>query len=150
MLIDKNHPPNSFNKVTKMVDAFQKKLKIPCLKVLLAPLSTPPRVRDSPFSYQLLLSCLHRATLRTDHETLDNSDVNKTLGVVLFFAAMYKKVVFSDANAVKNGFDSLARVIYKQENRDLIVPEEVRAVLDKCTNVKVEGHFPDKLVLELL
>jgi len=45
----------------------------------------------SPFSYQFVAQCVHNSLNRTEHETLDNSDVPKAVAVLLMFLRMNSK-----------------------------------------------------------
>ena len=60
-------------------------------KLYLIPEITKQKLPYYPFSYQFVAQCVHNSLNRTEHETLDNSDVPKAVAVLLMFVRMNAK-----------------------------------------------------------
>ena len=62
-------------------------------------------VKDYPFSYKFIAQCLYNGYHRSDHETLDNSDIPKLFAIQMMFLNLNRRCVFDEPLLERQGLD---------------------------------------------
>mmetsp|Transcript_18974 Transcript_18974/g.32415 ORF Transcript_18974/g.32415 Transcript_18974/m.32415 type:complete len:316 (-) Transcript_18974:662-1609(-) len=158
---DKNHPIQGG--LDNAIDTIDSNMppNVPYQKTYLSPLCRGKLVPPNyPFSYTFLAQCLHNGANRSEHETLDNSDLPKLFGIMLMFFNLnrgftsfaekmeQKPIDFlmrlpmtNETLRLDEGFThKINRVISQIPNRGLISPDN-QLLLELIDLVKQNGHL---------
>ena len=103
------------------------------LKLYLIPSIKNEKVANYPFSYEFVAQCMHNGMKREKHETLDNSDVEKMIGILLMFFNMNKKSTFNAEFLQEQGLSDFLTLPLTNEGFE--APEEFCAALDDVIDV---------------
>lgn len=139
LFVDKNHPPNGFEKAVTLLKIDLKKtidLKI----IAIAPkIVNPLKIghNEYPFSLNFLFTCLARSLARKDHETLKGNPI-KVFDVILMFFNMYRGVKINKSILENIGFDYLIRLSYVREDEtsEGKISDEIKKNIKECIQKK--------------
>jgi hypothetical protein len=82
-----------------------------------------------PFSYQFAAQCLYNSINRTEHETLDNSDVPKAVAVLLMFLRMNSRQ-YDEQLLEEQGLSGYFTM--PLTNEELVIPQDFQLAVDKA------------------
>ncbi len=121
IFIDKNHPPNVWDKTVNGVIRASCPPGIELRVVAVVPHCRSryhyKKTESSPFSYLCLLQCMSRALKRSDHPTITSAtEPAKVVEIVHDFASFYKGVRFDTTLKVRAQVDGVLKLPFTQED----------------------------------
>ena len=96
-------------------------------KVYFKPEISAKIAEEYPFSYNFIAQCLFNGTHRSNHETLDNSDVPKLFAIQMMFLNLNKRCVFDQALLERQGLDDYLTLPLNNESTE-VSSEIVKAI----------------------
>lgn len=156
LFIDKNHTPNTFEKVIenarKMVpEGVELSIVALCPECNNKNQITTEQAHFYPFSWKYFFTCLYRVQNRTEHETLVGKG-EKSANVMIMYLQLFRDFLLSDQNLKQTGFDSVVRIDLTEEQSPFSIDKRLCALLSKIldlTEMKKKCEKVD-LVIEFL